>query len=182
MLTVKITACAALVFLCYFPMSLCSSWATYLNESGQAPLLNNWWNHCSFPSLSAEHFSRLWQVVWRPACRWANVSSWEGSARWRDGTLLWCSSLRTFLWLGIEFVNVGLPKQAPGILLVRLARCCWIWSRHTCGGCNRILHLASVWLYVFKIISTLSTMLFAFETAALRQIGTMRTNTQRCSW
>lgn len=90
-LTVKITACAGLVFSLLFlhpppslfPMSLCSSWQTYLNASGQAPLLNNWWNYCSSPSPSAEHFSRMWQVVvWRPAADGpVNISSWKGSTR-----------------------------------------------------------------------------------------------------
>ena len=76
-----LTACFSLLFLhppFPFPMSLCSSWQTYLNKRGQAPLLNNWWNDCSPPSPSAEHLSRMQQVVRRPAVDGpVNVNGWK---------------------------------------------------------------------------------------------------------
>ena len=49
----------------------------------QALLSNNWWNDCSSACPSAEDFSHMWQVVWRPAADGpVSVISWKGSARW----------------------------------------------------------------------------------------------------
>jgi len=148
----------------FSPLSLCSSWETHLNASGQALLLNNRGNDRSSPrptrspyaagcGRAREHLplKRISQAERQP-----HTCTLTASSCWRYGQLLQCASFpphwihhwEPFSWLVITFVNVGFAeKQAQSFFFLPASsvRSYLIWSCHTWRGCNRILRWVSAY-------------------------------------
>lgn len=132
----------------FFPMSLCSSWQTRLNESGQALLLNNWRNDCSSPSPSAEHFSSLWQVVWGGPLLmglWTSAAEKDQPGEASASHLCLLRQLMQKIWKIITLCLVFTTECIVEILYLswnRIWKCAFTRTRHFwCKCCLLLLNL-----------------------------------------